>query len=285
MLHRASQVVSAALLLLLLALQIALAQTSSPILSATISPANLGAAGGNVTIFAKGASGNGASFSAIITLPDGATTTRQMGLQSYNSDGSVTYGTSYNVPANATSSVLTYRFAVTTTTNKVWTVNAGATLALPANANRVVSGVLTFEGISQTAAAQNVVFEFRPADGTPIFTLSGTVGVNGAFTLNNIPQKVYALHIKSDKYLSSNASLDATGGDVSNVNAILPTGDVNNDNFCDSTDFGLLIGAFGSSAALPRSGYIAGADLNSDGFVDSTDFGLLIGSFNAAGDL
>ena len=45
-----------------------------------------------------------------------------------------------------------------------------------------------------------------------------------------------------------------------------------------------VIGAYGSDASIPGSGYDPGADFNGDGFVDSTDFGLLIGNFGAMGD-
>ena len=64
----------------------------------------------------------------------------------------------------------------------------------------------------------------------------------------------------------------------------LPAGDANGDNSVDSSDFGLLIGAFNSDAAISGSGYDATADFNFDGVVDSSDFGLLIGEFNNDGD-
>ena len=57
----------------------------------------------------------------------------------------------------------------------------------------------------------------------------------------------------------------------------------NSDNSVDSSDFGILIGAFNTAAALPGSGYDPTADFNSDGVVDSTDFGLLIGNYGSVG--
>ena len=62
-----------------------------------------------------------------------------------------------------------------------------------------------------------------------------------------------------------------------------PVGDANNDNSVDSTDFGILIGAYGSSAAVPGSGYDPTADFNFDGSIDSTDFGILISEFGTVG--
>ena len=67
------------------------------------------------------------------------------------------------------------------------------------------------------------------------------------------------------------------------ISTTLTGGDANGDNSVDSTDFGLLIGAYGSSAAISGNGYIAGADFDCDGLVDSTDFGILINNFGVIG--
>ena len=67
------------------------------------------------------------------------------------------------------------------------------------------------------------------------------------------------------------------------MNFALLGGDANNDNSIDSSDFGILIGAFNSSSAVSGSGYDPTADFNSDGSVDSSDFGILIGNFNLTG--
>ena len=149
-----------------------------------------------------------------------------------------------------------------------------------------VSGSLAFEGIVPSAAAQNVTFTFRPADGSANITFPFiAVPASGAFNFTGIPQKKYTVHIKGDKYLATNVNVDTTGGNVSGVTAFLPAGDANNDNSVDSSDFGVLIGAFGSDASVPGSGYDPTADFNGDGVVDSTDFGLLIGEFNNSGAL
>lgn len=51
-------------------------------------------------------------------------------------------------------------------------------------------------------------------------------------------------------------------------------GDVNGDGIVDTTDLGILLGAFGSAV---RPG--TGADLNGDGVVDTVDLGALLGAF------
>ena len=145
-----------------------------------------------------------------------------------------------------------------------------------------ISGTLAFEGISQTAPAQNVTFTFRPKTGAA-FTQTISVPASGIFSLTNIPPAVYDVRIKGDKYLAQLVAVDTTAGNVSGVTSNQRAGDANNDNSVDSTDFGILIGAFNTSVKNAGSGYDAKADLNSDGSVDSTDFGLLIGEFNIIG--
>lgn len=53
-------------------------------------------------------------------------------------------------------------------------------------------------------------------------------------------------------------------------------GDLNNDTVVNSTDFGLFVGAFGTSCSACQ------ADMNGDGLVNSTDFGLFVGAFGSS---
>ena len=145
------------------------------------------------------------------------------------------------------------------------------------------SGVLSFEGIVSSASAQNVTFLFRPLDGSRDITQTVSVPPSGAFTLSGLPQKQYTLHIKADKYLAANVSVDATQGNVSGVKATLLAGDANNDNSCDTSDFGVLVGSYGSAANVSGSGYDPTADFNGDGSVDATDFSLLVGNYGQIG--
>ena len=157
---------------------------------------------------------------------------------------------------------------------------AGVALALPVSH---VSGILALEAISPTAPAQPVTFTFRTA-GFADFVASAAVSQSGTFSVD-LPKRSGVLHIKGAKYLAANVSVDATGGDVSGVTAFLPAGDANNDNSVDSSDFGILIGAFNTDSSVPNGGYDPTADFNGDGLVDSSDFGILIGEFNNTGAL
>ena len=64
---------------------------------------------------------------------------------------------------------------------------------------------------------------------------------------------------------------------------MLKAGDANGDNAVDTSDFGLLVGAYGSSIKVPGSGYDPAEDFNCDGSVDTTDFGLLVGNYGGIG--
>ena len=146
-----------------------------------------------------------------------------------------------------------------------------------------LSGVLAFDGLAAKAAAQNVTFTFRSNDGSADIVQTLAVPASGVYTLTGLFSKAGVLHIKPDKFLAVNVSVDLTGGNLSGQSATVEPCDANNDNSVDSTDFGILIGAFNTQASVPGSGYDEAADFNGDGSVDSTDFGLLIGNFNMLG--
>ena len=155
------------------------------------------------------------------------------------------------------------------------------------NPTALISGALHLDGIATNAPLQPFTFELRPLDGSvPPAVQTVMVGSNGAFSLTPVVQKNYTLHVKGPHYLATNVNVNASSGDVSGVTASLNAGDINGDNAVDSSDFGLLIGAYGDtynpvSPTAPASD--VEADLNSDGSVDSTDFGLLIGSYGQIG--
>ena len=142
-------------------------------------------------------------------------------------------------------------------------------------------GTLAFDGIYAAAPAQIVTFRFRPTTGADI-NMTYFTTADGAFYLYGIPNGSYMMRVKSPTYLAVVVPITVAGG-VASITAALEPGDANNDNSCDSSDFGVLIGAFNTMANIPGSGYDPTADFNGDGVVDSTDFGLLIGNFNTVG--
>ena len=146
-----------------------------------------------------------------------------------------------------------------------------------------LSGVITLEGLSASAAPRLVTVEFRPADGTAAFRRSVSVDSTGIFTLATVPAKRYNLRLKSPTSLAQIVGADATGGNVTGIAATLPAGDANGDNACDVLDFGILVNAYGSAKSVLTSGYDASADFNGDGLVDVLDFGLLVNNYGSSG--
>ena len=145
-----------------------------------------------------------------------------------------------------------------------------------------VAGIANYPDVVNKA--QTLQFVFRPANGDTSFTRIATLDSAGTFTLPYIPPGKYAVAVRGAVFLQKVVAVDTTAGDVSGLSVPLTPGDANGDNSVDSTDFGILIGAYGSSAAIPGSGYDPQADFNCDGSVDSTDFSLLINAFNTIGD-
>jgi subtilase family serine protease len=144
----------------------------------------------------------------------------------------------------------------------------------------VVSGTLTLPGCVNLA--QNLTFAFRPTSGASGFTRTLTLNSDGTFLLEGIPADQYTMAIKGSKWLQKVVAVDTTNGDVSGVTAMLPAGDINNDNKVNILDLGLLADAFGSTPSSDT--WNDAADLNCDGKVDILDLGLLADSFGKNGD-
>lgn len=143
-----------------------------------------------------------------------------------------------------------------------------------------VSGRITLQ--SAFDQAQPITFEFRPTDGSEVFTRVVTLNPDRTYTLTFVPVGNYNVWIKGERWLSKVLTVDATNGNVSGVNAALKAGDANNDNFCDVFDLDMVIRAFDTAEGDPD--FMAVADLNVDGFVDVFDLDLLIRNFDGVGD-
>lgn len=152
----------------------------------------------------------------------------------------------------------------------------------PATAD--ISGTLTLQGIVPAAPTQTITFLLHPSDNSGDVTKTANVASNGVFQLSGVPRKNYSLRIKGDRYLAVKINaVNASGGNVSGVIALLKAGDTNADNAADITDLLLLIGHY--NQVSPSAGYLSAADLNLDGINDITDLLLLIGNYNKQGDV
>jgi hypothetical protein len=97
-----------------------------------------------------------------------------------------------------------------------------------------------------------------------------------------IPAGTYNWRVKGPQFLANTGTVVLTGSGVANVEmGVMHTGDANNDNVVDITDFSILRGTFGKSCG--DTGYDSRADFSGDCTVDITDFSLLRSNFGTAG--
>jgi uncharacterized membrane protein len=146
-----------------------------------------------------------------------------------------------------------------------------------------VSGMITLESIVPTATPQSLTLTFRPADNSGDIVKNVSVGSNGAFSVTGIPRKAYTLHIKGSKWLAKNVAVNASNGDVANVNATLLGGDADNNNLVDVEDLAVLIASFDAAPSDPNWNN-GKADFDCNDIVDVEDLALLIRNFDADGD-
>lgn len=147
---------------------------------------------------------------------------------------------------------------------------------------RTVTGTIELESCVDMAGAV-ATFEFRPQGGGATFTQTAELSNTGAFTLPRVPAGNYTVNVKGDRWLAKNITIDASAGDVSNVNVgLLLGGDANNDNSVDVLDLDALISAF--DATPSDNNWNGGiADFNCDDSVDVLDLDILIRNFDAQG--
>ena len=158
-----------------------------------------------------------------------------------------------------------------------------------------VSGSIALEGVPDLSAispaallgAFHIAFR-EPGTTIDAFTADVTLTTKtgsprGAYSVPNISPGVYDVAIKGRKNLQVLLPRIAVSGATALPVVMLPAGDANNDNSCDTSDFNTLTLSYGSAASLPGSGYDPNADFNFDGSVDTTDFGLFVGNNGARG--
>ena len=138
--------------------------------------------------------------------------------------------------------------------------------------------------VSSNTAYFHFTLDFCAISRADHFTRTVTPNANGVFSLSAIPTGKYNVYLKAAEWLRCVRYLDTAAGTTLDFNGVSVPGDGNNDNHCDSSDFGIMTNAFNSDITIPGSGYDPAADFNYDGVVDSADFSDLIGNFNNAGE-
>ena len=258
--------------------------TPVSITQATLSTATLTVNGGDVIINATTAAPTPNDTNNVAVYSNGQYI-GNLGYQNRNADGTRNYLGSFHIGANGGATRQAYLYTLIAADNAsnlaLDVLGAVSVDSTPAT----VAGRVALEAEVAAAAAQTVTFQFRPKDGSATFNQSASIKPDGFFNLTNIPRKDYDLWIKGPKNLAKVVAVNTLNSDAHSVTALLPGGDANNDNSVDTTDFGVLVGVYGSDITVPGSGYDATADFNGDGSVDTTDFGILVGNYNAVGDI
>jgi hypothetical protein len=110
-----------------------------------------------------------------------------------------------------------------------------------------------------------------------------TTNTSGGFTVCNVQPGTYGIAIKSWNTLSSLKSGVVLSAGSTNVNlGPLPSGDINNDNRVNITDYSLLAAAY--RTVTGDAAYNALADFNKDGRVDLRDFSVLASHYSQVGN-
>ena len=145
-----------------------------------------------------------------------------------------------------------------------------------------VSGAVPLDTFHISFRQPGTLNEIYGAD----LSVTPLIGKSSApFALSNIPPGHYDVAIKGAKSLRVVLPNITVGARISLPDVHLLTGDANGDNRVDSSDFALMIDAYGGVAGVAGSNYDPNVDFNLDGKIDSSDFGLLLGEFGAIGDL
>ena len=127
-----------------------------------------------------------------------------------------------------------------------------------------------------------VTVTLRSTSGPGGGDFSATTDSSGYFTLTvGLAPGSYNWRTKNPQTLANQGGLTLSSGTTSVEMGLLQTGDANNDNCVNATDFGLLKNTFGKSPGDP--GYDARADFTGDGSINVADFNLVRANFGFCG--
>ena len=149
---------------------------------------------------------------------------------------------------------------------------------------------MTLEGVGPHYSIYNdtpqpITVELSPVGGGSVIVLTFSVNNEnqGNYTFASLPAGKYTVNAKGFKWLrSAPQTVDLTASNAT-LNISLNGCDANNDNYCNTSDFGLVVGAYETQAGNP--GYDPNCDFNCDGSVDQSDYSLLVGDYGSQGTL
>ncbi|MBL8086443.1 MAG: hypothetical protein JNM85_00025 [Chthonomonas sp.] len=148
-----------------------------------------------------------------------------------------------------------------------------------------VGGTLNMDGMVPAAAARLLTFKFRdPGSSTVLFTRTASVNSSGAYTLTNIQNGTYDILISGAGYLDRKiANVAPLTANVTNANAALFRGNINNDGTIDLFDYLIFSNAYDTVPS--DTAWNAAADLNGDLSVDFFDYLVLSANYEKDADI
>jgi hypothetical protein len=151
---------------------------------------------------------------------------------------------------------------------------------------RILVGHVIWQGRATQPNAQQVspITLTLKTGGTEVDYPQQNTDASGFFTVNvsSLASRAYNWRVKGPQFLANGGSLTLTGAPITNLEAgLMYTGDCDNNNRSDISDFNIVKGSLGRSPGSP--GYDPRADLDGDGFVTGRDFTLWKVTMNMAG--
>lgn len=138
-----------------------------------------------------------------------------------------------------------------------------------------ITGILELQNFAGSTPTPCVTFEVRDSIGNPISTQTVERGTGGEYRVFVPGAGTYQLSTKVTHWLRRTITV-TTGAGGATANISLINGDLDQNNFIDSDDFDILVGAFGNPGPI--------GDIDESGTVDSDDFDVLVQNFGTNGD-
>ncbi len=178
-------------------------------------------------------------------------------------------------------------------------VVCGGNAKSPDQMFRLSGTVNTITPTPQAILNGHVSWQGRPAQPDPLqqlpvtltlklgvseYNYSEATDVNGVFavSVDNVPNGTYDWRVKGPQFLANSGTVTLAGSPVTNVEVgLMHTGDCNDDNAVNVSDFNILKVTFGKTIGNP--GYDARADFTGDQAVNVSDFNLLKVNFGHDG--
>ena len=140
---------------------------------------------------------------------------------------------------------------------------------------------VSLQGRSDYSGTYSIIFYELSDLENPAYSFSETADEFGQIVLGSqVGEGEYKLLVKHPQYLQELINLSLVNDDPINVPELL-SGDVNDDNKVNISDFAILAGSYNLESG--DLGYDARADLNITNKVDISDFALLAGNYNIFG--